>query len=512
MDRTDIKNFNGKERLIRKKAESDLSTFLFGRVPPQNREMEEVVLGALMLESDSYERVNRLLRADCFYVQSHQQIYAAIVRLKEKGIPVDLMTVTEDLRHAGDLESVGGAYFVTEITNRVASGANIEAHAQVIFEKYMQREIIRISSEAVKDAFEDTTDCFELHQRTMAAIQAVSEPVIAARETPLKKQLQRLVDRIEEAKENPGQHTLGTPSGFKSLDALINGFLSGDLNIIAARSGHGKTSLSLCIARNMIMAGKAVDIYSLETNDQGLLMKFCSGELGVPYTDIQHGHVDWESLLKFQSEFGELPLSIQDTTNVYIEDLVARARLRKRQFGVQVIFIDYLQLLGCRSLNRNANREQEVAYISRSLKTLAKDHDIAVIALCQINRTVDESADKRPKIGSLRESSAIEFDADKVILLWRPAHNKVLYDADGYSTAGVAMLDVAKHRNGSTGITKLQWHPATTKFSEFPPGWSPDFEASAVTKKKKKSGYGNLIPLKDITESNREADEPPLPF
>lgn len=500
---------NGREHLIRR-THGDLSTFLFGRVPPQARDLEEAVLGALMMEDDAYEPISRLLVADAFYVESHQRIFATIVRLKEKALPVDILTVTEELRHSGELEQVGGAYFITELTNRVASAANIESHALLIYQKYIQREIIRIGCEAVKDAFEDTSDVFDLRDHILAQMEATMAPVIASRETPLKKQLANMVARIAEAKERPDQHILGAGSGFRSLDAITNGFVTGDVNVIAARSGMGKTSLALCIAKNMAAADLSVDVYSLETADIALLMKWASADIGMPYTNIQHGEVALEAINDFAERFAKLPITIQDTTNVYIEDLVARARLRRRRYGVKRIIIDYLQLCMVRSLNRNANREQEIAHISRSLKRLAKDEDISVIVLAQLLRSIDARADKRPMLSDLRESGAIETDADKVIFLWRPAHYKIDYDEKGYSTEGIANLDIAKHRNGATGITKLQWHPATTKFTEFPAGWQPRFEPTAVLKKKK-----SWFKLRDHTEPNKEeVPEPPddLPF
>lgn len=507
---------NEQHSVRKRKPSEDISSFVFGRIPPQSVDLEKAVLGAIMLEKDAINDVMPLLKPEVFYVESHSKICAAILKLKEKNIQIDIMTVANQLRSSAEIESVGGVYYIMELTNGVASAAHISDHIKIIYEHWQKREIIRIASELVRDAFDDTTDSFDLVDKAKKEITNIESPLFALSEETLESQIKRTMEIMANAAATKND-IIGVSTGLQSVDRVINGLLPGKLTIVGARSGMGKSSLALNMATYIANCDIPVDFYSLEEDDTDLIMKIISSQMNIHSYTVQRGRADWKELGNFQEAFQKKPLSIRDTTRMYLEDVCDRIRWRKKNRGVGIAFIDYLQLMQVRNLKSNANRENEVSIISRSLKATAKDSGVHIIAMSQLKKVIDERADPWPKLADLRESGSLENDADKVILIFRPEKHGILYDANGNSTHGVAFLDVAKNRGLETKQVRTLWTGSTMTFSDMPAGWTPAFDSTKV----QKVGRGSkqtLIPLRDITSSEREEEAPPpankddLPF
>jgi replicative DNA helicase len=500
----ELNKLSSRSRLLRRKTEGDLSTFLFGRVPPQARDLEEAVLGALMLEKDALSTVVDILKPESFYVEAHQKIFNAIRSLFERSQPVDILTVTDELRKRGELENVGGAYFVTELTNRIASAANIEYHARIVSQKFIQRELIRISSDIVKDAFEDTTDVFELLDFAEKGIYDITDQNLRRNYSPISALVGKSLAQLREIKEHKDSVT-GIPSGFVSLDRVTSGWQKSDLIIIAARPGMGKTAFVLTMARNAAVDfKKPVAFFSLEMSSLQLTNRLISGETEIPAEKIRRGNLEeheWEQLVHKVDTLSEAPLFIDDTPAINIFELRAKARRLKMQHDIQMIVIDYLQLMSGTSENKNSNREQEISNISRALKSIAKELDIPVVAISQLNRSVEtRGGDKRPQLSDLRESGAIEQDADMVLFIYRPEYYKITQDEEGNSTIGMAEIHIAKHRNGATANVPVRFISHFAKFEEME-SFTPNTEGKIRILKSKMNELGD-------EDDNASPDEP----
>lgn len=466
----DINKLGNRGRLNRRKPAADLSTFLYGRIPPQARDLEEAVLGALMLEKDALSLVVDILKPEAFYVEAHNKIFAAIQRLFQRSQPVDILTVTDELRKAGELEEVGGAYYVTELTNRVASAAHVEYHSRIIAQKFIQRELIRISSEIVRDAFEDTTDVFELLDVAEKGIYEITDNSLRRNYDPISALVSKALDQLQKIKDHKDTVT-GVPSGFVMLDRVTSGWQKSDLIVIAARPGMGKTAFVLSLARNAAVDfKKPVAFFSLEMSSIQLTNRLISAETEIPAEKIRRANLEsyeWEQLVNKVDTLSECKLFIDDTPAINIFELRAKARRLKMEHDIQMIIIDYLQLMSGNVDNRQGNREQEISNISRALKSIAKELDIPVIALSQLNRSVEtRGGDKRPQLSDLRESGAIEQDADMVLFIYRPEYYKITQDADGNSTTGLAEIILAKHRNGALANVWVKFVDRFAKFAE----------------------------------------------
>ncbi|MEE4258971.1 MAG: replicative DNA helicase, partial [Bacteroidales bacterium] len=441
-----------------------------GRIPPQAIELEEAILGALMLEQNALTTVIDILKPQVFYKEAHQVIYAAIYRLFAKSEPVDILTVTNELKSSGELELVGGAYFITQLTNRVASTANVEYHARIISQKYIQRELIRISSDIIKDAFEDTTDVFDLLDKAEQNLFAVSENNLRREYDSMQSLVRDAIKDIESARDHEG-NLRGIPSGFTDLDRITAGWQKSDLIVLAARPGMGKTALVLSMARNI-----AVDfniplaIFSLEMASIQLVTRLISSETQLSADKLKKGNLEnyeWEQLNAKIGKLVDAPLFIDDTPALSIFELRAKCRRLKAQHDIQMIIIDYIQLMSIGGDNKG-NREQEISTISRSLKALAKELNVPVITLSQLNRSVEtRGGSKRPVLSDLRESGAIEQDADMVMFIYRPEYYKIDEDEAGNSTQGMAELIIAKHRNGALADVKMQFIGQYAKFVDY---------------------------------------------
>ncbi|MCJ8211232.1 replicative DNA helicase [Mucilaginibacter sp. RS28] len=458
-----------------------------GKLPPQARDLEEAVLGALMLEKDALSAVIDVLKPEVFYVEAHQRIFQAIRLLFERTSPVDILTVTAQLRQQGELEMVGGAYYITELTNRVASAANIEYHSRIIIQKYIQRELIRISSDIINSAYEDTTDVLDLLDKAEKNLFDIAQNNLRRDSRKMDDILHESLREIEALKDKKDGLT-GVPSGFTELDRMTSGWQKSDLVIIAARPAMGKTAFVLSCARNAAVDfNKPVVVFSLEMSSVQLVNRLISGETQIEQEKIRKGQLEEWEWQQIHSKIGRLeqaPLIIDDTPSLNIFEFRAKCRRLKSQYDIQMIIIDYLQLMHGKSDGKGGNREQEIGSISRALKTVAKELSVPVIALSQLSRAVENrpGGSKRPMLSDLRESGSIEQDADMVLFLYRPEYYGLEFDEDNNPTQGVGEVIVAKHRNGETGRVRLKFVGKYVKFTDLEQnidGFSPMGAASA---------------------------------
>ena len=454
-----------------------------GKVPPQASDLEEAVLGALMLEKDAVSAVIDILTPKVFYKDAHQRIFSAISRLFGKSDPIDILTVTNELKSTGELEMVGGPYYITMLTSRIASAANVEYHSRIIQQKHIQRDLIHISSEIIKDAYEDTTDVFSLLDKAEQNLFSVSETNLRRNFEDMPSLVRQAIDDIESAKDSD-THFRGVPSGFSDLDRITSGWQKSDLVILAARPSMGKTALALSMARNMsVDFKKPIAFFSLEMSAVQLVTRLISSESEIVSSKLKSGNLadhEWEQLNAKISNLSEAKIFIDDTPALSIFELRAKCRRLKQQHNIEMVFIDYLQLMTAGGDNKG-NREQEISQISRSLKALAKELDMPVLALSQLSRAVETrpGQSKRPILSDLRESGAIEQDADLVLFIYRPEYYKIDQFEDGSTTAGVTEVIIAKHRNGAVGDVKLKFVDKFARFEDYNQG-SNDFTPSDV--------------------------------
>jgi replicative DNA helicase len=441
--------------------------FEHGKVPPQALDLEEAVLGAIMLEKDALAAIIDVIRPEAFYKDAHQIIFTAITRLFAKGEPIDILTVTNELKFTGELETAGGPFYIAQLTNRIASSANTEFHARIILQKFIQRELIRISSEIIRDAYEDTTDVFQLLDKAENQLFSVGENNLRRNYLDMQSLIRDAVKRIETAKTKPGQFS-GLRSGFTELDRITSGWQPSDLIIMAARPGMGKTAFVLTIARNIAVDNHdAVAVFSLEMSSVQLVTRLISAEAQLPGDKLRRGDLkeyEWQQLNSKINNLIDAPLYIDDTPSLSIFELRAKCRRLKAQHDIKLVIIDYIQLMSGGTDRGSGNREQEISAISRSLKSLAKELNIPVIALSQLNRSVEQRPNKKPLLSDLRESGAIEQDADMVLFIYRPEYYNQATDEGGESTAGLAEISIAKHRNGALADVKLHFISKYAKF------------------------------------------------
>lgn len=434
-----------------------------GRVMPQAISIEEAVLGALMINEDAMSIVTGILTPDSFYLPAHQKIFTSMLELFEQSIPIDILSVKERLKKKSELDSIGGPPYLAELTNRVGTSANLEYHARYISEKFIQRELIRISTKTVKDAFEDTKDVFEMLNEAEQDLFAVTQgnvnhgyESIRSLTIQARKQLETLAEKED--------GLTGVPSGYTKLDLLTSGWQKQDLIIVAARPSMGKTALTLCYARNAALDYQIpVAMFSLEMSGVQLTQRLISMEARIPASDLRNGRIkneEWRTLNEAMDRVSDAPIFIDDTPAINIFELRAKCRRLKMQHDIGLVIIDYLQLMsgGVDSKSRG-NREQEISSISRALKALAKELDVPVIALSQLSREVEKrGGNKRPVLSDLRESGAIEQDADIVTFIYRPEYYELPGKEDNDRlNENEAEIIIAKHRNGALGTVHLNF-------------------------------------------------------
>ncbi len=440
----------------------------YGKLPPQALDVEEAVLGALMLERDAYITVADIIDTNSFYKEEHKKIFESIKYLSTHEKPVDLLMVTQELKNRNELDEVGGPLYITQLTSKVASAAHIEFHARIIAQKYIQRELIRVSSEIQTKSYDDTLDVDDLIDFSETELFKVAEGNIKKETLPIKPILKEAAHLIEMASQREDGLS-GVPSGFTALDRITSGWQKTDLVIIAARPAMGKTAFVLSMARNMAVEHKKpVAVFSLEMSSVQLVNRLISAETELGSEKIKNGRLadwEWEHFNRKLNVLEDAPLFIDDTPALSIFEFRAKCRRLKMQHDISCVIVDYLQLMTA-GMDGRGNREQEVSMISRSLKAIAKELDVPILALSQLNRSVESREGKRPQLSDLRESGAIEQDADLVLFIHRPEYYGITEDESGNSLLGVAEIIVAKHRNGSVGDVQLAFKKQQVKFAD----------------------------------------------
>ena len=442
-----------------------------GRIPPQALELEEAVLGAMLIDKKGVDEVIDILQPDAFYKTAHQKIFEAIFQLFQDSQPVDLLTVSSELRKKGKLETVGGEFYLVQLSQRVASSAHIEFHARIILQKFIQRSLIKISNEIIESSYKESTDVFDLLDEAESKLYDITQGNIKKSSESAQSLVIEAKKRIEEISKRDGLS--GVSTGFEKLDKLTSGWQPSDLIIIAARPGMGKTALTLSMARNIAVTKQIpVAFFSLEMSSVQLITRLISAETGLSSEKLRTGKLadhEWQQLNVKVTDLEKAPLFIDDTPSLSIFDLRAKARRLSSQHGIKLIVVDYLQLMTAGTSTKSGNREQEISTISRNLKALAKELNIPVIALSQLSRAVEtRGGTKRPMLSDLRESGAIEQDADIVSFIYRPEYYNIdEWDDDERSPSeGQAELIVAKHRNGGLDNIRLKFIGHLGKFED----------------------------------------------
>lgn len=442
-----------------------------GKLPPQALELEEAVLGAMLIDKKGVDEVIDLLQSEAFYKTAHQHIFESIFNLFQNSQPIDLLTVSADLRKNGKLESIGGDFYLVQLTQKVASSAHIEFHARIILQKYIQRSLIRISNEIIESSYKESIDVFDLLDEAESKLYDVALGNIKRSSDTAQNLVLLAKKKIEEIATKDGLS--GVATGFERLDLLTSGWQPSDLIIIAARPGMGKTALTLSMARNIAVTKQIpVAFFSLEMSSVQLITRLISAETGLSSEKLRTGKLashEWKQLNVKVGDLEKAPLYIDDTPALSIFDLRAKARRLASQHGIKLIIVDYLQLMTAASSSKAGNREQEISTISRNLKSLAKELDIPVIALSQLSRAVEtRGGTKRPQLSDLRESGAIEQDADIVSFIYRPEYYGIdeWDDEEHTSSTGQAELIVAKHRNGGLDNIRMKFIGHLGKFED----------------------------------------------
>lgn len=465
---------NTRRRQQRPPANNAPQTDNFGHLQPQDRELERAVLGALLIEQEAYMQVSEILKPASFYEHRHQLIYEAIQRLNFEQKPVDILTVTHQLEETGVLEEVGGPFYLTELSQMVYSSAHIEYHARIIADKAMARQLITITSDVQTKAFDPTQAADELMQELGGKVFELSQTSQKRDVVQIDSVINEAYDMLHKAAQRTDGMS-GIPSGFHDLDKMTAGWQDSDLVILAARPAMGKTAFSLSMAKNMAVdQGVPVAFFSLEMSKVQLVNRLIVNVCEITGEKIRTGKLapyEWEQLDSNIKRLYGAPLYIDDTPSLSVFELRTKARRLVREHGVRIIMIDYLQLMNASGMSFNS-RQEEVSTISRSLKGLAKELNIPILALSQLNRGVEsrEGDDKRPQLSDLRESGAIEQDADIVTFIHRPEYYHIYQDAKGRDLRGRAEIIIAKHRNGSVGDVLLTFKGQYARFENVDDG------------------------------------------
>lgn len=439
-----------------------------GKLPPQALDAEVAVLGALMLDSSSFHQISTFVSSESFYTDQNREVFNAIASLNAQNRPVDFITVAQSLRESGKLELVGGPFYITNLTAHVSSAANIETHALYVREKFMQREMIRICTEAIEDAYNDTTDVMDLYDQVGNDLFMQSATNIGKEAAPIK---DVVVQRLEAYEKPTPQGLTGVGTGFTELNRITSGWQKQDLIILAARPGMGKTAMALNLVRNAaVMHDMPCAIFSLEMSKESLVDRMISAETEVYFSKFKSrdfSQMDWKDIHDNINGLLESKIFIDDSSALSIQAFRSKAIRLKHSHNIQFIIVDYLQLMTDKT--KGNNREQEISSISRGLKSVAKDLDIPVLALSQLSRKVEERPGlqgKRPLLSDLRESGSIEQDADQVWFLYRPEYYGIEEDEQGRSLAGLCEAIFAKNRQGPLDTAPMRFNGAKMKFGD----------------------------------------------
>lgn len=461
------------------KKNTDQVTDLLGIIPPQAIDLEEAVLGAMIIDSEAVNIAFEILKPESFYSQINKIIFEAIVAIYKQMMPVDILLVKEELSRRRQLDEIGGALYLTKLTGRVASAAHVEFHSRIIAQKYIQRELIRVATEIQKKSYDDQEDIADLLDFSQNELFQLSDGSIKREAQHIGDVLLLAIDQIKKAGESP-EGLSGVPSSFSDLDRVTSGWQKSDLIIVAARPSMGKTAFVISMARNIaIDHNRSVGIFTLEMSSVQVINRLIVAETEINSEDIRNGRLSpeqWGILDQRIKKLENAKIFIDDTPALGIYELRSKARRLVEQSNVEIIIIDYLQLMSSSLKDAKYNREQEVSNISRSLKALAKELNIPIIALSQLNRSVESRAgSKRPQLSDLRESGAIEQDADIVMFIHRPEYYgdpiRVVKDDQGNDkdedTKGLANIIIAKHRSGAIRDIDLRFDARFARFSDW---------------------------------------------
>lgn len=459
-----------------------------GKLPPQAQDFEEAILGAIMLEKDALRDAIETLKGKHFYNENHQLIFDSMLDLYNENQPVDILTVTEKLKTKGSLELVGGPYFIAKLTSKVSSAANIQYHAHIVIQKFIQRELIRIAGKTMTEAFDEGTDAFKLLDETEKELYEVKNDGMKRSYKEISSIINDAIAIIESNQDKKDGLT-GIPSGIRTLDDITSGWQKSDLIILAARPGMGKTAIALTMLRNAaVMFNKPVAFFSLEMSSAQLVTRLISGESEIPSESLKRGNLaehEWAQLHTKIQKLSKAPIFIDDTPALSLFEFKAKCRRLHSKHNIEMVMVDYLQLMRGEDTGKNGNREQEIGSISRGLKALAKELNIPIIALAQLSRDVEKrGGDKKPQLSDLRESGSIEQDADIVAFVHRYSYYKGSEEA--MQDESLSEVIIRKHRNGQPGEAKMHFLSHIGKFISFEEnvGYGSDFgESQTITYK-----------------------------
>ncbi len=450
----------------RSRTQTDADEMLSGNIPPHSTDAEVAVLGAMLIDKDAVSKVVEVVDAECFYHDKHVLIFKAMMSMFERGVTIDLVSLSDQLQREGTLERVGGMYALTEISVRTVSSANVEYHARIVLERYLKRQLIRVAGEIAQQCYDETTDALDEVDRAEQRIFEVAEKRLRRSYSGMKKLTKDAIERIFAMATGEGDGITGVPTGFTQLDQLLSGLQPSDLVIVAARPSMGKTAFALSIAREASRRGKSVGIFSLEMSAQQLVLRLISADAAVGLQALRSGRLS-------NAEMHEIVTRVDSLMNaqIYIDDSAglspiefrAKCRRMKIEHKIDLVVVDYLQLMHA---PKAESREREISMISHTLKAVAKELNIPVVALSQLNRTLEARADKRPMLSDLRESGSIEQDADVVMFIHRPEYYKITAFEDGRSTENIAEIIVGKQRNGPTGDIRLFYQKELAAFHD----------------------------------------------
>jgi replicative DNA helicase len=455
----------GGGRLKSIKPDSDLTALVYGKMQPQAVPVEEIVLGSLLIDKDAFSVVVEVLRPDSFYKPGHGMIFEAMLHLFEQSQPIDIVTVYEALNKSNQLDTVGGIGYLVDLSNKVSSSANLEYHARIIAQKFIQRELIRVSTTTITDSFEDTKDVFDLLDEAESSLFEITQQNLNRSYEHLGSLAVKAQKEIEILSRRE-EGLRGVPTGFHELDRITSGWQKSDMIIIAARPGMGKTALTLALTRNAAVDHRRpVAFFSLEMSSMQLTQRLIAMESEISGSKLRNAQLaeyEWQQLHTTVEKLSDVPIFVDDTPAINIFELRAKCRRLKMQHDIQLVVIDYLQLMSGGNDQKRGNREQEISSISRALKGMAKELDVPVIALSQLSRAVETRGGvKRPQLSDLRESGAIEQDADLVLFIYRPDY----YDLEDPTVPqGYTELIISKHRNGALGTVNLKFIDKLAKF------------------------------------------------
>jgi replicative DNA helicase len=485
------------------------------KVPPHSAEAEMATLGAIMLDRIALSKVIEIVEPDCFYREAHRKIYEAMLFMSERSITIDLVSLSEELRRLGTLENIGGSFYLSEINRSTPTASNVEHYARIVQEHYLKRQLISASGRIMERAYDPATDALEEIDEAEKMIFDIAEKRLRKTYVGMDKLAKETFDLIASMASGTKDGLTGVPTGYMRLDEMLGGFRKSDLVIIAARPSMGKTALALSIARNAAVESNVpVAFFSIEMAAIQLTVRLLSAEARVNAHNILTGRIsdgEFPELAKKMDKLAKAPIFIDDSASLSIMELRAKCRRLKAERNIGLVMIDYLQLMHG---SKAESREREISQISRSLKQLAKELDVPVVALSQLNRSVESRSDKRPMLSDLRESGSIEQDADVVMFINRPEHYEITTYDDGQPTENTAELIIGKQRNGPIGTVRVSYLKDYARFENLIFGREepPEYGGSIVSGHRNAAGNSSSYKADDFKVSTYNADDYNVPF